>query len=71
MQAAVEGDKAVLRGKAWVRGEEEPADWMVVAEDVSPNIIGSPGIFGNARDAEVFYDNFKMTANPAAAAAAP
>ena len=63
MQSSVEGEKAVLRGKAWVRGEQEPADWMVVAEDVSPNTIGSPGIFGNARDAEVFFDNFKITPN--------
>ncbi|MDB4614493.1 PQQ-like beta-propeller repeat protein [bacterium] len=75
MQAAVEGDKSVLRGKVWERDAEEPKEWMVVADDVSPNVIGSPGIFGNARDAEILYDNFKITPNatpatPAAAGAA-
>ena len=63
LRTAVEGGKAVLRGKVWVRGEEEPADWMIEAVDVSPNVIGSPGIFGNARDTEIFYDNFVITAN--------
>ncbi len=62
-QASVEGKKAVLRGKVWVRGEAEPADWQVVAEDEEPNVIGSPGLFANATNAEVFYDNILVNSN--------
>lgn len=62
-QAAVEDGKAVLRGKVWKRGDAEPADWMVVGEDDLPNVVGSPGLFGNAKDAEIFYDNLSVTRN--------
>jgi hypothetical protein len=61
-QASVEG-KAVLRGKVWVRGVAEPADWQVTAEDTEPNRVGSPGLFANASNAEVFYDNILVHAN--------
>lgn len=63
MQASVENGKAVLRGKVWERDKEEPADWMLEATDESPNVIGSPGLFGNAKDAEIFYDNIKVYNN--------
>ncbi len=62
-RAAVEGSKAVLRGKAWVRGEPEPKDWLVEATDELGNFHGSPGLFGNANDAELFYDNIQVTPN--------
>lgn len=65
MKSVIEGKKANLRGKVWERGSEEPKEWMLLADDVSPNLVGSPGIFGNARDAEIFYDNFKVTPNAA------
>jgi len=55
--------KAILRGKVWPRGETEPADWLIEATDETPNVSGSPGLFGNASDAEVFVDNVKVTAN--------
>ncbi|MFO1092889.1 MAG: PQQ-binding-like beta-propeller repeat protein [Planctomycetaceae bacterium] len=73
-QASVEGDKAVVRGKCWPKGESEPADWTVVGEDHSPNVTGSPGLFGDAKEAEFMYDNLTVTRNdsppspPAAAA---
>jgi len=63
LQASVDGDKAVLKGKVWPKGTEEPAEWSVIAEDTSPNRIGSPGLFGNAKDAELFYDNIKVYPN--------
>ena len=69
-QTAVEDGAAVLRGKVWVRGEEEPADWMVVGEDAAPNVNGSPGLFGNAKDAELFYDNLSVTPNAGTGSAA-
>ncbi|MGE5194766.1 MAG: PQQ-binding-like beta-propeller repeat protein [Deltaproteobacteria bacterium] len=55
--------KAILRGKVWPRGEAEPAEWTIEAADETPNVSGSPGLFGNASDAEVFVDNVKVTAN--------
>lgn len=58
-----ENGTAVLRGKVWKRGEEEPAEWTVVGEDALPNVMGSPGLFGNAKDAEIFYDNLSVTHN--------
>lgn len=62
-RAEAHGDKAVLKAKVWKRGEEEPADWTLTAEDETPNLVGSPGLFGNAKDAEIFYDNLTVTAN--------
>ncbi|MEW4528660.1 PQQ-binding-like beta-propeller repeat protein [Maioricimonas sp. JC845] len=63
LQATTEDGKAVLRGKVWKKGEPEPEEWLVTAEDPSPNEIGSPGLFGNAKDAEIFYDNLSVTTN--------
>jgi outer membrane protein assembly factor BamB len=55
--------KAMLRGKVWPRGEQEPATWTIEAADETPNVIGSPGLFGNASDTEIFIDNVKVTSN--------
>lgn len=62
-RTAVEEGKAVLRGKVWKRGDAEPADWMIEAVDETPNLVGSPGLRGNARDAELFIDNVQVTRN--------
>ncbi len=62
-QAVNEASKVVLKGKVWPRGEAEPEAWTIEATDEPPNTMGSPGLFGNASDAEVFYDNVKVTAN--------
>lgn len=75
-RAAVEDGKAVLRGKVWPRDEEEPSEWTVTAIDERPNVQGSPGLYGNAKDAEALYDNLQVVPNeqadkqPAEAAAA-
>ena len=37
--------------------------WTIEAEDSVPNLSGSPGLFGSAKDAEIFLDNIKVTAN--------
>lgn len=55
--------KAVLRGKVWKRGEEEPADWMIEAADAVPNTSGSPGLFGKSDLAEFYIDNVKVYKN--------
>ncbi len=62
-RTAVENGDAVLRGKVWKRGTPEPKNWTVEATDKSPNHTGSPGTFGNAKDAELFYDNIKVYSN--------
>ena len=46
-------------------GEKEPAKWTVEATDPSPhpNVEGSPGVAGDAKNAEIFYDNILVTKN--------
>jgi len=63
LKAENKGDKVVLSGKLWPRGETEPAEWTITAEDIQPNVIGSPGLFGNTKDGEFFYDNLTVTRN--------
>ncbi len=63
LRAEVDGDTAVLRGKVWPRDEQEPAAWTVEATDEAPNRSGSPGLYGNAKDAELFLDNIQVSAN--------
>jgi len=53
--------KAVTRGKVWPRGEKEPTTWDIEATDETPNTVGSPGLFGNASNAEIFIDNLTVT----------
>ncbi len=62
-QAENKEDRVILRGKAWPKGEDEPKDWSIEAADLTPNRNGSPGLFGNATNAEVFIDNISVTAN--------
>lgn len=62
-QASAKDGKATLQAKVWKKGEAEPAEWMLTAVDTIPNVIGSPGLFGNAKDAEIFYDNITVTKN--------
>jgi outer membrane protein assembly factor BamB len=62
-QTTSKDGKSTLRGKAWPRGGKEPKDWQIEWTDTPANITGSPGLFGNAKDAEIFYDNVKVTAN--------
>jgi len=64
-QASNEGAKVVLRGKVWPKGEKEPAKWLIEAADPSPhpNVEGSPGVEGDAKNAEIYYDNILVTKN--------
>ncbi len=54
---------AVLRGKVWPRDEPEPKEWSITARDDSPNLAASPGLYGNAKVAELYLDNIEVTAN--------
>ncbi len=60
-----EGDQAVavLRGKVWPRDEAEPKEWTVTARDETPQLTGSPGLYGNAKDAEFCLDNLEVVPN--------
>jgi outer membrane protein assembly factor BamB len=62
-RAALEDGQAVLRAKVWPREQPEPVEWMLEATDEVPNESGSPGLFGNASNAEIFLDNIRVTAN--------
>jgi hypothetical protein len=58
------GEKeAKVLGKIWKRGEEEPQDWTVEMVDHSPNLHGTPGLYGNCPEAEIFVDNVIVTPN--------
>ncbi|MBS0201937.1 MAG: PQQ-binding-like beta-propeller repeat protein [Planctomycetes bacterium] len=48
---------SVCRGKAWKKGNPEPSEWSIEWADSPANLSGSPGLFGNSKDAEVFVDN--------------
>ena len=63
LRASIEDGKSVLRGKVWERGASEPEAWTIEAIDAAGNLQGSPGMFGNATDAEIFIDNITVTAN--------
>jgi hypothetical protein len=56
-------DTAQVMGKIWERDKQEPADWMLQFVDHSPNLHGSPGLFGRSEDAEIFLDNISVTQN--------
>ncbi|MEZ6087222.1 MAG: PQQ-binding-like beta-propeller repeat protein [Pirellulaceae bacterium] len=54
---------AVLKGKVWPREDKEPSEWTVEAIDHSPNLTGSPGLYGNAKVCEIYLDNIEVTPN--------
>ena len=54
---------ALCRAKIWPKGAEEPKEWSVEMIDTRPNKTGSPGLFGNATNAEVLIDNVTVTPN--------
>jgi outer membrane protein assembly factor BamB len=63
LTVSAEADHATVRGKIWKRDEQEPAEWTVQMVDRSPNLQGTPGIYGNTPDAEVYLDNVRVTPN--------
>jgi outer membrane protein assembly factor BamB len=57
-----EGGKGLVRAKVWPRGQPEPEDWTLVAEDPLPISEGSPGLYGYS-PAPVYFDNVVVTRN--------
>lgn len=62
-QSETKDGKVTLRGKVWPKADKEPTEWTIEATDEVPNLSGSPGLFGNASDTEVFIDNVKVSEN--------
>ena len=60
LEARTKGSAAVLRGKVWPRGEQEPAAWTIEAVHEAGNLQGSPGFFGNSKDSEISIDNVSV-----------
>ena len=54
---------AILKGKVWPRDQQEPKQWTIEAKDETPNLNASPGLYGNAKVAELYLDNVEVTAN--------
>ena len=54
--------KTRIQGKAWPKGEAEPAAWLIDRVDPIPNRQGSPGLFADAQFG-AYFDNFKVTPN--------
>ena len=54
--------KAIIRGKVWPRGEEEPTDWSITVEDPLPIPYGAPGISGYS-PSPIYFDNLRITGN--------
>ncbi len=52
--------EAQVFGKIWKTGEDEPADWTIVAKDPHPNISGSPGLYTYATT-DCMFDNVIVT----------
>jgi outer membrane protein assembly factor BamB len=54
----------VVRGKAWKRGESEPAAWVSEAPVPHANANGCPGLFAfSPQNMRVYIDNVSVTAN--------
>ncbi len=54
-------DYSVCKGKVWKRDDPEPEDWSIEWADTPANYTGSPGLFGNATNTELFIDNVQVT----------
>jgi len=60
LRVEMRNDEALVRGKAWQRGTEEPAEWTIEAIDPRPNESGSPGLYVYAL-ADSLFDNVIVT----------
>jgi hypothetical protein len=75
LTSSTKDGKALVRGKVWLRGKEEPKEWTLQVEDPEPNTHGAPALYANATGiiapaigSEGFFQNVKVTPNGAAGA---
>ena len=59
MKVEINDNKALIYGKVWRTGDDEPEEWTIKTEDPLPNREGSPGIYAYSV-AEIYYDNLKV-----------
>jgi len=57
------GDQATVLGKVWPSDENEPDDWTLGMTDTAPNLHGSPGLYGDTKNTEVYLDNISVVPN--------
>ena len=62
LRVDVNDGRGLIRGKVWPKGEPEPTDWSITAEDPLPITEGSPGLYGYS-PTPVYFDNVKVTSN--------
>jgi outer membrane protein assembly factor BamB len=62
LRVDLDGDRAVISGKVWRRGETEPSAWTVTAEDPEPIRSGSPGLIAYS-PIDVYIDNVRVMEN--------
>ena len=62
LRVEAQGDRALVRGKVWPRGEREPEAWTITLDDPVPNRSGCPGLYGYSA-ADIHYDNLNVTRN--------
>jgi len=55
----INDNKALIYGKVWRTGDDEPEEWTIKTEDPLPNREGSPGIYAYSVS-EIYYDNLKV-----------
>lgn len=63
LKVVPEGDHAHVYGKVWPRDTDEPEEWTLELNDEAPNLQGAPGLFGDAKVAEIYVDNIEVTEN--------
>jgi outer membrane protein assembly factor BamB len=72
LTCSVKDGKAIVRGKVWPRGTDEPKKWTIEVEDPIANPEGSAALYANATGiiapavgSEAFFQNVKITPNGA------
>ena len=70
MSVDIKDGKGLVKGKVWPRGDKEPAEWTIEAEDPYPNAAGSPGLYAysvnitsKSPGTPVYFDNVSITRN--------
>src|SRR5260370_1229101 len=75
------GAKTLIKGKAWLRDQKEPAAWSIELDDPRPITEGAAGLYGYVTGIQepspgnvvpgnnVYYDNLSITPNQKAAPA--
>ena len=70
LRVELQGDKGLVRGKVWLRGQTEPDAWTIEVVDPCPNREGSPGLYAytkgttpSKQGAPVYFDNYRVFRN--------